>query len=181
MNGRKGHGIWLHGTPSATYSRPPWATDGCVVLTNDDLARLIKYVDVSRTPVIIGHAVDWQDSNRWEADREAFLSAFARWKSDWESRDSERYFSHYSAGFRTGSRDLATWKAAKRKTNAGKAWIKVGVDDLSLFSYPGAKDMMMVTFEQDYRSNNLSNRTVKRQFWIREGPGWKIVHEAVIS
>jgi hypothetical protein len=44
-NGREGHGIWLHGTPSDTYARPPRATDGCVVLTNEDLARLTKYVD----------------------------------------------------------------------------------------------------------------------------------------
>ena len=69
----------------------------------------------------------------------------------------------------------------KRKSNAGKAWIKVAVNDLSLFAYPGAKDMMMVTFEQDYRSNNLSTRTVKRQYWVKEGPQWRIVHEAVIS
>ncbi len=30
--GRDGHGIWLHGTPSDTYSRPPRASNGCVVL-----------------------------------------------------------------------------------------------------------------------------------------------------
>ena len=181
MNGRKGHGIWLHGTPSATYSRPPWATDGCVVLTNDDLARLMKFVDVTRTPVVIGHAVEWQESDRWEADRESFLGAFGRWKADWESRDAERYFSHYSAAFRTDSRELAAWKATKRRTNGAKTWIRVGVDDLSLFAYPGARDMMMDTFEQDYRSNNLSNRTVKRQYWVRETDGWRILHEAVIS
>ena len=35
--------------------------------------------------------------------------------------------------------------------------------------------------EQDYRSNNLSHRTVKRQFWVREGEAWRIVHEAVLS
>jgi hypothetical protein len=29
--GRNGHGIWLHGTPSAMYSRPPRASDGCIV------------------------------------------------------------------------------------------------------------------------------------------------------
>ena len=40
--------------------------------------------------------------------------------------------------------------------------VKVGIDDLSIFTYPGATDMMMVTFEQDYRSSNLSNRTSKR-------------------
>jgi len=181
LNGRKGHGIWLHGTPSATYSRPPWATDGCVVLTNDDLERLAKFVDVSRTPVIIGRAVEWQDARQWEAMRESFMQAFAHWKTDWESRDADRYFSHYAAGFRTESRDLASWKISKRKANAGKAWIKVGIEDLSFFAYPGAKDMMMVTFEQDYRSSNLSSRTVKRQYWVREGEGWRILHEAVVS
>jgi hypothetical protein len=41
--------------------------------------------------------------------------------------------------------------------------------------------MMMVTFEQDYRSSNLSNRTLKRQFWAREGGTWRIVHEIVVS
>jgi len=181
LNGRKGHGIWLHGTPSETYSRPPRATDGCVVLTNDDFARLTSFVDVSRTPVVIGQSIQWQESHAWESEREGFLNAFGQWKSDWESRDTERYFSHYSSAFRTESRDLAGWKASKRKSNSGKAWIKVAVNDLSLFAYPGAKDMMMVTFEQDYRSNNLSTRTVKRQYWVKEGPQWRIVHEAVIS
>jgi hypothetical protein len=35
--GRNGHGIWLHGTPSALYSRAPRASDGCIVLSNPDL------------------------------------------------------------------------------------------------------------------------------------------------
>jgi murein L,D-transpeptidase YafK len=180
MNGRKGHGIWLHGTPSTLYSRPPRATDGCVVLTNDDLARLVRYVDVSRTPVVIGESVQWQQAADWEADRENFMAALTRWKSDWESRDIERYFTHYSANFRE-SRNISAWKAAKRKTNAGKTWVKVGIENLSLFAYPGARDVMMVTFDQDYRSSNMSNRTVKRLYWVREGRDWRILHEAVVS
>ena len=181
LNGRNGHGIWVHGTPSETYARPPWATDGCVVLTNEDLARLSRYVDVTRTPVVIGQAVEWRAPQRWEADREAFLKAFGRWKSDWESLDTRRYLSHYSPSFRSVHRDFGAWSARKRHVNAGKTWIKVGVNDVSLFAYPGSADLMMITFEQDYRSNNLSNRTVKRQFWSREGGQWRIVHEAVVS
>ena len=181
INGRNGHGIWLHGTPSDTYSRAPWATDGCIVLTNEDLARLTKYVDVSRTPIVIGQSVEWRDPRRWEDDREAFLAAFGRWKADWESLDTKRYLAHYSPNFRSEHRDFATWSARKRKVNSGKSWIKVGVGDVSLFAYPGAHDLMMITFEQDYRSNNLSNRTLKRQFWAREGGQWRIVHEAVVS
>jgi murein L,D-transpeptidase YafK len=181
LNGRKGHGIWFHGTPSETYSRAPWATDGCMVLTNDDLAKLTRFVDVSRTPVVIGQGIEWREPQRWEADRAGFLADFARWRADWESLDSERYFSNYSRDFRSESRDFAGWKARKRGVNAGKSWVKVGVGNMSLFAYPGAREMMMVTFEQDYRSNNLSNRTLKRQYWVREGEHWRIVHEAVVS
>ena len=182
MNGRGGHGIWLHGTPSDTYSRAPWATDGCVVLTNDDLAALARYVDVSRTPVVIGQSVEWRDPISWDKQREGFMAAFQQWKSDWESLDAARYFSHYSPSFRTeGGGDLAAFEAHKRKVNTGKTWVKVGIGDLSVFAYPGMKDMVMVTFEQDYRSSNLSNRTSKRQYWIREGNSWRILHEAVIS
>ena len=181
MNGRNGHGIWLHGTPSATYARAPWATDGCVVLTNDDLAKLTKYVDVSRTPVVIGNGVEWRDPAVWEAQRAGFLKAFDQWKADWESLDTDRYFSHYAAAFRSDSGGLDAWKAHKRRTAAGKTWVKVGVDEMSVFAYPGVKDMVMVTFAQDYRSNNLSNRTLKRQYWTLEGGRWRILHETVVS
>jgi murein L,D-transpeptidase YafK len=131
--------------------------------------------------VVIGQGIEWRDPKQWEEEREAFLAAFGRWKTDWESLDANRYLSHYSSDFRSESRDFATWKARKRKVSSGKTWIKVGVNDMSLFAYPGAKDTMMITFEQDYRSNNLSNKTQKRQYWVREGNDWRILHEAVIS
>ena len=180
-NGRDGHGIWLHGTPSDTYARPPRATDGCIVLTNEDLARLSKYVDVSRTPVVIGTAIEWRSPQAWEADRSSFLKAFGQWKADWESLDTTRYLSNYSAHFRSKDHDLAAWAASKRKVNSGKTWVKVGVNDVSLFAYPGQPDLMMITFEQDYRSNNMSKRTLKRQYWAREGSRWRIVQETVVA
>ena len=180
LNHRDGSGIWLHGTPSETYSRPPLATDGCVVLPNEDFRKLSSYIDVTRTPVVIAPGVQWEDPQQWERARVDFLAAFNKWKADWESRDLNRYFSNYAPDFRSESHDLAGWKAQKRKAGAGKQWIKVGVTNMSLFAYPGAREVMMVTFEQDYRSNNLSNRRLKRQFWAREDGAWRIVNEAVL-
>jgi hypothetical protein len=52
---------------------------------------------------------------------------------------------------------------------------------LSVFAYPDQRDLMMVTFYQDYRTDYVSRRTLKRQFWAREGGRWRIVHEAAIS
>jgi hypothetical protein len=152
-----------------------------VVLTNDDLARLTRYVDIGRTPVVIGNTVEWKDAREWEASRDEFLTAFEQWRGDWESLDTNRYLSHYGTEFRSDGKDRAGWIAHKRKVNAGKSWVKVGVSQMSLFAYPGTAPMMMVTFDQDYRSSNLSNRTKKRQYWVREGSRWRIAHESVVS
>ena len=43
-HGRTGYGIWLHGTPSKIYSRPPEDSNGCVIVSNQDLNALLPYV-----------------------------------------------------------------------------------------------------------------------------------------
>ncbi len=58
---RTGSGIWLHGSPSQQYARPPTATDGCVVLANDDMTRLIRLGVHTDTPVIISESLSWID------------------------------------------------------------------------------------------------------------------------
>ena len=37
--------------------------------------------------------------------------------------------------------------------------------------------MAVATFEQAYASSNLSNRMMKRQYWIKENNKWRIVFE----
>lgn len=56
---RTGSGIWLHGSPSEQYARPPTATDGCVVLANDDMLELVKHGVRAGTPVLIVEQLKW--------------------------------------------------------------------------------------------------------------------------
>jgi murein L,D-transpeptidase YafK len=174
--GRNGHGIWLHGTPSDTYSRPPRASDGCIVLANPDLLLLSQYLQVGVTPVIISDNVEWIDSDTLESERKSLATALDTWRADWESRDTARYLAHYGAEFRSEDQDLAAWSAHKQKVNAGKSWIKVGMGGLTMFRYP-REDFVVVSFDQDYRSSNLSNSMRKRQYWKRDGARWKILYE----
>ncbi|HET7775004.1 MAG TPA: hypothetical protein VFK74_01395, partial [Azospira sp.] len=60
---------------------------------------------------------------------------------------------------------------------ASKDWIKVKLSDVSMFRAPDKEDYVVVTFEQDYRSNNLNNQMKKRQYWVRENGTWKIIYE----
>jgi murein L,D-transpeptidase YafK len=211
--GRNGHGIWIHGSPGNTYSRSPRASEGCVVLANDDLTRLGQYVEVGKTPVVIAEQVEWVAYEQLDARRSDLAAALDQWRQDWESRDTARLLGHYSASFRTGSQDLRAFGASKQKVNASKSWIKVELNKVSLMLYPqgagrGSKDaeaqkdsdplrtearvgsyastttlyperpdFALVSFEQNYQSSNLSDRSVKRQFWTRENGRWKIIHE----
>jgi hypothetical protein len=100
-----------------------------------------------------------------------------RWRRDWESLKTDNYIGHYAPSFSTGSQGLAEWAAQKRQVNTGKEWVKVKLDDLSMFLYPGQQPLAVVTFTQDYRSNNLSNVMKKRTYWMRDGDRWKIVYE----
>lgn len=174
--GRNGHGIWLHGTPSDTYSRPPRASNGCVVLANDDLRDLGKHLQVGITPVIITDRMDWSD----EADhgeRAALLKEIEQWRNDWSSLDTEAYLAHYAKDFSSGSMKLPAFAQQKRLVNSGKTWIKVRMSDVSIFPYPSQPDLVVVNFEQDYDSNNLSNRMHKRQYWMKRDGRWQIVYE----
>ena len=175
--GRNGHGIWLHGTPSDTFSRPPKASDGCVVLANQDLDSLSKTLQIGLTPVIISNSIEWLSLDDWQSERSSLLKMIEEWRQDWESRNVDSYARHYSHKFNTDGQGYREWVEHKRKVNAGKSWIKVATGNISMFRNPGTEEYVVVTFEQDYRSSNLSGQMKKRQYWIKEGGRWKIVFE----
>ena len=175
--GRNGHGIWLHGTPSDTYSRPPRASDGCVVLANVDLDALADNLEIGKTPVLISEQIEWSSPEQLEADRKQFLETLERWRTDWESRDTGKYLTHYARQFNSADQNLAAWSAQKRKVNEGKTWIKLKLNNVSVFRNPGKEELVVVNFEQDYRSNNLNNQMRKTQYWIRESGNWRIAYE----
>ena len=175
--GRNGFGIWLHGVPFDTYSRPPRASNGCVALTNEDFTAISRDIQIGLTPVIIANGVDWVAPGANRIMRQELMQRVENWRRDWENRDTEQYLAHYAAGFSTGKMGLAQWSRQKHKINAGKAWIRLKLDKVSIFLYPGRDDLAVVTFDQDYASSNLINQMRKRQYWIRESGAWRILHE----
>ena len=176
-NGRSGSGIWLHGTPSDTFVRAPRASDGCVVLSNPDLRLVGNLIQVGLTPVIISDHVEWLSLDDWNTERQSLQSAIEQWRRDWEARDTAAYLRHYARDFAGDGMNLRQWSDRKRQVNAGKAWIKLALGNVSMLRYPGKEEMVVVTFDQDYKSNNLSNLMKKRMYWLKESGKWKIVDE----
>jgi murein L,D-transpeptidase YafK len=175
--GRNGHGIWLHGVPSDVYSRPPRASDGCIVLANADLEALGRQLQIGLTPVIIADEIEWSDAAALEAERASLAAALEQWRADWQSRDTGRYLAHYSERFAAPGQNYASWSEHKRKVNAARSWIKLNLSRVTMLRYPRERDVVVVTFDQDYKSNGLSNVMKKRQYWAKEAGRWKILYE----
>lgn len=175
--GRHGHGIWIHGTPLDTYSRPPRTSNGCVVLPNQDLEALEPLFQTGKTRVVVADSIDWVSTGQVDSLRQAVQKSVDSWLSDWSANDMDRYLSHYSDEFRSGTQDLQGWEKDKRRVSKGKTWIKVQVEGLSIMMVPGQKNLAVVDFQQNYESNNLTNRMHKRQYWKLEDGSWRIVFE----
>jgi len=178
-HGRNGFGIWLHGTPSNTYSRPPRASDGCVVLANQDLDAVGMALQVGVTPIIISDETEWAKPGDAAILREKLTQHLENWRRDWESGKVDAYIRHYGSDFSSDNQNLAEWTKHKRQVNAAKNWIKVSISNVGMYLYPGRDDLVVVNFDQEYSSNNLSNKMKKRQYWMRENKNgrWKIIYE----
>jgi murein L,D-transpeptidase YafK len=109
--------------------------------------------------------------------RQELAGIVEQWRHDWESLNTERYLTHYSRSFNSGTQDFKAFAQQKRQVNGGKQWVKVKLEKVSMFLNPGKERLAVVTFEQDYTSSNLANRMRTRQYWIKEGSGWRIIYE----
>ncbi len=178
LNGRSGSGIWLHGTPSNSYSRPPLSSDGCVVLTNPDLIKLTRSVEVGKTPVVISSQIEFVTRARHAMERVQTNNMLEQWRRDMEDLDSARVLSHYSSRFKTERQeDLQTWLAKQGNLRSGARDFSVVLHDVSLFRYPAREEMIVATFTQETRTGKRKHSTRKRQYWAKEHARWKIVSE----
>ncbi len=176
--GKNGHGIWLHGTPSDTYSRPPRASDGCVVLTNPDLKALAPILQNGKTPVVIIHDMQSMTPEQLASQKDDLVKAIDEWRRAWESQNSENYLAYYSHDFFSQGRDYESWAQEKRRIQAAGTPAKITLSNVSVFRYPDdTRQMVVVNFDQDYKSNTLNNQMRKRQYWVLENKRWKILYE----
>ena len=177
--GRTGYGIWLHGVPSNTYNRAPYATQGCIALPNADIGSLYDTPDIQDTPVIILPSTNWVEAASLDAKRETLLSEIDRWKSSMLDRDFDRYTDFYSTSF---SNEVGGFEVLLDRPDEITSTVALKLTDISLFKYPGDDQLIVSTFNR-YRWNaEGESNTRVRQYWQLESDNqWRIVYEGDAS
>ena len=177
--GKTGSGIWLHGTPPDQFSRAPLSTDGCVVLANPDLERIIRTVQIRTTPVVIAKSLQWVAQHTLKTDSATFEEHFHGWAAAKSSTDVTRLLSWYSPEFSSFGKSLTQWTPTLQGELNKSAGRGVQVKDVSYLRWKDASDTMVVTFAELNRGSAVG--VVKRQYWTRQGSQWKIFFEGVIG
>jgi murein L,D-transpeptidase YafK len=180
LNGRSGSGIWIHGVPPETFSRAPLSTDGCVVVSNDDLQKLSRIVEVGKTPILIGDQVEFVQPGVRENDRKLADSLLEGWRRDAEQRDSGQLRTHYSARFKSVNDESADAWIARQLFLPGARRVHVALQDTSHFRQPSRDEIIISTFTQHVAVGKFRHSVRLRQYWAREGAQWKIVSESVL-
>lgn len=176
--GKSGGGIWLHGTPPNQFSRAPRASEGCVVLSNPDIADLIRTVKVRTTPVVIASELNWQPAKSLSIQGKTFESALNNWRTAKVSGDAIKALSFYTSDFSSNGKSLIEWGATLKAEMAEVQGKTIELKDLSYLQWADSSETMVVTFGEVIGDSKSGKN--KRQYWIRSNKEWKIFHEGTV-
>lgn len=176
--GKTGSGIWLHGTPPNQFSRPPQATDGCVVLANPDLQHIIRTVEVRTTPVVIATQLQWVAPQSARAESKPFEDALHGWRNAKTSGNLQQVLTYYTQDFNSNGKTLSQWTPTLKTEIDQTQGRTIQLKDVSYLRWTDAADTMIVTFGEVADGTRVGS--TKRQYWIRQSNQWKIFFEGVI-
>ena len=172
MHGRTGSGLFLHGVPSEVLNHEPWATDGCVAMSNADIESLLRTLDVSATPVVITQSLRWVSRDELRQAAAEFAPAWQAWSQARREPAADAAASWYLPG----APDAPRWKPEpdEQRLLSLLAWKAEG----------DAKPLMIVTSHANppaagARANN--GPVTYRQYWTREDQRWRIAFEGSVA
>lgn len=180
LEGKTGFDIMLHATDTPERLRLNQDSDGCIVLSNEQILELEKHVRVPRTPILVYDEL--KPEYLAKETRAAVLASFEKWLKAWTGKDIETYIGSYASGFRSGAMDLKAYRAYKQALNKKYHEIDVDVSDVRAYYHP---KYAVVTFEQKYSSKFADGKTAfmargfKTLYFKKTGADYKIMAEDI--
>jgi len=178
---KTGHGIWIHGTPKDTYSRAPKSSDGCIVISNENLNILESILKDKNTKVIVSKlSYDQYFATKNKIDNHnTFMSYFESWINNWTLQNYSAYIAFYDSNARYNSKTFDIWSSKKKTVFENTNDIQIAIDNLTIIDYPEEEDYVKyVEFTQTYNSDLLKQTSQKKQIWRKFNNEWKIISES---
>jgi hypothetical protein len=180
--GRSGSSIWLHGERSGNYARSPQSTDGCIVLSNDEMKALADTVAARETPVLIVDKITWVDRKAAAPKSPTdtgFERAYQAWQQARMAQDAAALRGFYETGLERGS-DSATARLDANLALMAKHELPVqALERLSSLAWPDQPAVRIVTYRELSQGGGAPK--LKRQYWRQQNGHWAIFFDGLVS
>ena len=176
LQGRDGHGIWIHGYPIDDESRPN-RTKGCLVLKNDQLLDLNSTIKPYKTYVAISEK-HFESAKRSNIAK--ILAFLYDWRDSWAKSDIDRYLSFYSKDFkRFDGKSFEAFAAMKRRIFAKKGDKSIVFEKISILPYPNisGKKLYRIDFYEKYSTKGYKFNGNKELYVENNGGKIEILAE----
>jgi murein L,D-transpeptidase YafK len=166
---KTGSGIWLHAIPdSKSLLR---GSRGCVVVRNDIIKKLSPFITLHKTPVIILDKVTFVSVDSIQQSSKKFLSWLDTWRTDWSTKQIDKYMNHYAEDFLSLNMSKKLWKSYKQNLNQKYQFIDVKALQPVVIAHKGHA---IVRFFQEYKSDALTDFGQKTLFVVFNEQGIQI-------
>ena len=172
---KSGYGIWIHATDDAERLKKPFDTEGCVVVSNEDIIDLEKRIAPFEVPVVITKEMSSANNGELNSTRKKALEMVDAWRLAWQSSSFESYMSYYSKNFRSLGKNRLQWEAFKAGLGEARGNdIRVTISEPKIVAF---EDQLLVVFLQDYQSKQHSDFGRKFLYLQWEGDRYRIIAE----
>lgn len=170
---KTGSGIWLHSIPETVPLTR--GSRGCVVIRNDQLAKIEDYIKFKQTPIIIYDKIEYVSKAEHDKRRTELSQWLESWRAAWESQKTDEYLGFYDKDFKApGFASYEAWDKHKRRVGAAAKAIKVTLHQPFLLLH---KDQLIIKMLQKYESDLHADYGVKTIHAIRSPAGYRIIRE----
>lgn len=171
LNERTGDGIWVHGVLPGEERRPPFDTDGCLALPNEDLAELEPRFLPLTTPVIVTREMQWVSEESRQTLRAELRESVDRWVSSLANADLHAYLSLYASDFAYRGMSTSEWAALRLSSFERVGPKDVSIEELILLADPEVEGLYLSRFLQTSADENGPVVRMKRLYWRRADDG----------
>ena len=171
---KTGYGIWLHAVDEEARVEISYDTEGCVVVTNEDILELSELIALNATPIIIDDTISTASEDNLRDEREKILELVHDWADAWQNKDIDRYMDCYDERFHSYGRTKSQQRSYKENLNRVYKTIEVNLSDIRIYSY---HDYYVVGFIQEYRSDRFYAKGPKKLYLSKAEDGVRIFAE----
>ena len=175
--GKDGNNIWIHGT---TKPLLPQQSNGCVVLSDEDMKKLANFIHLNRTPVIISESINWVDQDYLSDSRDEFEKILWSWNKAFVEKNLKEIDSLYAEGAQIRGKKREDLHYKIKNLDFIKKHFVLQPRDIAILQ---EGDNAVIIFDQifDVKDNNTFQGFYNKLVLEKINENWYVVDESSVS